>query len=113
MELVGVNKVVTKPTIQIDRLATGTILLIETQHSIYEMTLLEPHTGMALITGGEHFKTSQEIFIDSAAWQDELYEGAIIIDYAIILISKHGNMFHTSRVKSAKIIGPNYSYELE
>lgn len=114
MELVGARSM-TKQIVQISRLAKGTVLLIETQHSIYEIEILDPYTGMSMASGGENFKIPQELFIDCSAWQDELYEGAIMVGYAIIFVSKQGNMFHTSKVKSVKITGPNnsYSYELE
>lgn len=105
----------TKQIVQINRLAKGTVLLVETQHSIYEIEILDPHSGMSLVCGGENFKTPQELFLDCSAWQDELHTNAVILGYAIIFVSKQGNMFHTSKVKSVKITGPNksYSYELE
>jgi len=115
MEREGEGKMKTKKTIEISRLKPSTVLLVETQNAVYELTVLEPISALCEVSGGEHFKAPQQLFVDCAAWKETCFENKIILGYLIVFISKGGNSFYTSKVKSVKIIGPNnsYSYELE
>jgi hypothetical protein len=99
--------------IEIKKLPPGTIILAETRNSIYEIEILEKGVE---IQGGKYFPKPTSIPFHGSTW------GGSMLKVGWIGYDMHMEMGHptepakyitTTRVKRARIIGPDWEYPLE
>jgi hypothetical protein len=92
------------PKVQLSKLAVGTKLLVETEMSVYEVTLLDS-SGKCMISGSNEFLEETEILLIGSTG----YKGFIVfgegLDFAYS--DKDGQLGHghTSAVNSCRLTG--------
>lgn len=115
----GVSKMnevlMTNRAVDLTRLKKGTVLLIETNGSVYEAISLDPPTKLfAIIGGGERFIIHTEVNILGCLWGKDRRPNWLEIGMAMEIVptATPNRMITTSAIKSLKIQTEGYSYEL-
>lgn len=109
--------------IEVYKLQPNTQLLIETQDEfVYKLTIIDPVDGSVHAIGGKLFQLGVNVILISSFWDDGynerrpgIIQKGLCIEFKVPN-PKVKNAFHyvnTSPVVSAKIIGPDETWEFE
>lgn len=97
-----------------EKLPIGSKILVETKNSVYEIEILEDKK--IKISGGTHLMEPTEGYLTGSTWGGSMLKmGWIGYDMFMEFSFENRKPLVTSRVRSAKVVGPNseWSYELE
>jgi hypothetical protein len=80
-----------QPALRIDELATGARLVIRTETVVYQMTIIDPRTRQAVVSGGPLFPLPMGVQVDGCSCQGMFLEiGSICIGCSLELRTPHG-----------------------
>lgn len=112
------NKAKKEGFINVKEIPVGIKILLETKHNVYTLEKIKEPNHFMVEGSNERFKEPQEIIIKGATWGTS----AILVDrigydlyieiYRFNYDGDNTPILHTSAVKSAKIIGKNFEYEM-
>ena len=80
-----------QPALRIDELAPGAHLVIRTETVVYQMTVIDPHTRQAVVSGGPLFPAPIGVQVEGCSCQGMFVEiGGICIGCSLELRTPHG-----------------------